>query len=232
MASTSRCDSIIRFFYNDYLGMENRYFVYVGKAEGGTLLGESFANALPLEIATFLSKYGACAACGRSVPVTLAPCPCRKPLDHGGHLKVVVVDRAGTPTLSDLLGREFERVKSATRQRRVRESNNNLTAAEVALLLDLQGEQCFYCGELLARNERGLVFHRDHYDALFAGGQTTIGNTVLACPSCNARKGTMDGASFSRLSARRRRPEIRSQYATMRRRFRAGLAKYLSKSHS
>lgn len=227
MAITPRCGAIIKFLYNDYLGHQGRYFLFIGRVEDGTLLGESFDNALPVEIANFLSTHGLCARCGAGISVNLDPCQCGDRPEYGAHLKVVVVDRAATPSFGALLDREFQRVKSCRRHRRVRESDNTLTSEELALLLSLQGGLCFYCGEEFARNERGPVFHRDHYDALVTGGKTAICNTVLACPTCNAQKGVTDGATFSRMRARSRRPEICGRYTTMRRRFRAGLTKYL-----
>lgn len=72
----------------------------------------------------------------------------------------------------------------------------------------------------------GRIFQRDHYVALFAGGETSLKNTVLACKLCNTRKGTTHGTEFSRLSARNRRDAIKSRYNAMRRQFRIGLIKY------
>lgn len=227
MLEVKRTDSIIYFFHRDYVGDEGRWFFRIGKATGGTLLGRSFANPLPEELSVCFAKYGACADCGASVNATLDPGTCGATPDVGGHLKVVIFYRVGETTISDLLGREFERIKSKDRRNRMNEATVTLTDAEVALLFRLQRGLCFYCGEEFGMGKNGPMLQRDHYEALVAGGDTTLENIILACKLCNTRKGAMHGNEFSRLSARTRRDEVKSRYTAMRRQFRVGLARYL-----
>lgn len=230
MRAIRRTDAIIHFFYNDYVGSEMRYFVYIGKFADGTRLDGSFANALPEEIARCLAEHGVCAECGARVSIFLDPCPCGILPNEGGHLRVAIVNRSSMPTLHDLLGREFERVRSANRKRRMRAAKTTLTDSEVSLLLSLQRGLCFYCGEEFPFGDSGPMYHRDHYQALVAGGETTLENTVLACSLCNARKGATNGWTFSQISSRVRRSEVKARYAAMRRYFRVGLKKYLNAS--
>jgi hypothetical protein len=143
MRETTRTDRIIHFLHSAYVGRESQYFVCVGKFADGTLLGYSFSNRLPTEIARFLADHGACAECGGQVGLTLDPCTCGSRPKEGGHLKVVIMNRAGTPSFDDLLDREFSRVKSARRSERIKRAEATLTEEEVSLLLRLQQNLCF-----------------------------------------------------------------------------------------
>jgi hypothetical protein len=60
----------------------------------------------------------------------------------------------------------------------------------VAAVIKRDGERCFYCGEQSARYEL------DHVVPKARGGSDDIENRVLACPACNAAKGTLPGWFF------------------------------------
>jgi 5-methylcytosine-specific restriction endonuclease McrA len=51
----------------------------------------------------------------------------------------------------------------------------------------MTASRCWYCGVLLAKEESTL----DHVIPRSAGGRTRLGNLVLACKSCNMRKGSL-----------------------------------------
>ncbi len=57
-----------------------------------------------------------------------------------------------------------------------------LSASEKLEVLKRDGYRCRYCGK------RGDDFHFDHVFPYSRGGETTVANIVLACPSCNQSK--------------------------------------------
>jgi 5-methylcytosine-specific restriction endonuclease McrA len=86
--------------------------------------------------------------------------------------------------------------KAARRRRtRVAAADNDLTAAEWALLQDLWGA-CAYCGA----TDRPL--QRDCVQPIARGGRYTIDNVVPACGSCNASKSNSEVTSWMRRTRR------------------------------
>ena len=65
------------------------------------------------------------------------------------------------------------------------------TLEEVMALLEEQGRRCFYCGVDL---EDG--YHVEHMTPLSRGGADSIDNIVIACETCNKRKGTKTAEEF------------------------------------
>ena len=61
--------------------------------------------------------------------------------------------------------------------------------------------RCFYCNGLLDPNRKGLPGSpsTDHYIALAKGGTNKLDNLVVACKSCNERKGDMMPDEFMQL---------------------------------
>lgn len=59
------------------------------------------------------------------------------------------------------------------------------------LLLLIQEENCYYCGENLNGN-----YHMDHKIPLYRGGLHAWENVCLACPSCNLKKNTKTDLEF------------------------------------
>lgn len=67
----------------------------------------------------------------------------------------------------------------------------SLKAADIRGRLEQQGRRCFYCGD-----ELGADYHVDHFIALARGGTNDATNIVIACPTCNRRKGAKDPHKF------------------------------------
>ncbi len=105
--------------------------------------------------------------------------------------------------------REYERARLRSNPERYRERNRRRRARkrsaigiwdndafiERQLFLYQEGK-CFYCGikklNLLVRK----TFHLEHCIPLFRGGLHCATNVVLACPTCNLRKGTKTVEEF------------------------------------
>lgn len=78
--------------------------------------------------------------------------------------------------------REYRSWRSAVR--RAASSRGTFSIAEVFDLYVSQGGKCVYCPATLPLDE----MHRDHIVPLAAGGENTIKNIQLLCPTCNLRK--------------------------------------------
>lgn len=82
------------------------------------------------------------------------------------------------------------------RRARLREAAGTFTPADLRELRKLQHGRCGYCGILMT----GKGLHQetvDHVIPLSRGGSNAPDNLVLACRSCNARKGRMTGHEFA-----------------------------------
>lgn len=79
---------------------------------------------------------------------------------------------------------EKDRAKGAKRRALKLGSDQHYTAADVRALLQQQQATCFYCKTSIAGG-----YHVDHYIPLSRGGSNAASNIVLACASCNFRKG-------------------------------------------
>ena len=72
-------------------------------------------------------------------------------------------------------------------------------------LIARDGPNCFWCGRLTYRMQRGQkVFHdqtatRDHIVPKSRGGGHHLSNLVLACHDCNKKRGDMDAEAFGLL---------------------------------
>lgn len=84
--------------------------------------------------------------------------------------------------------------RGKNRRRRARKLNAQCTPytdADVADLWYAQGGNCAYCAVPLFGD-----YHLDHVVPLSRGGADALTNIVLACPSCNLRKGVKTGEEF------------------------------------
>ena len=61
----------------------------------------------------------------------------------------------------------------------------NMITTVHGIVRDRDQMRCRYCGASV----EGYRFHYDHVVPVKLGGQSTIDNLVLACPSCNQKKG-------------------------------------------
>ncbi len=76
-------------------------------------------------------------------------------------------------------------VKAQVHKRRARKqkAGGNMTAAEIRALKESADGICAYCLQPAAK------LHVEHCTPLCRGGTNTLDNCVMACASCNARKG-------------------------------------------
>jgi hypothetical protein len=227
MASCSYRPTII-FMLSAYVGDDRQFLVSIGDLSIGTSMHESFNRPLSTQLIERLRRYGHCTACGRPAPDRLDVCQCGHIPKRGGTLEVTISDRSAEPRFDKLVAQLLDRAKSDARRLRLAANPSTLTEAEVAMLLTWQRSMCFYCGLPFQVETAKTIFRRDHVLALLRGGATAIENTVLACVSCNARKGSSDATLFARRMARARAPEAKPAYSAMRRSFRRHLASYLA----
>lgn len=75
------------------------------------------------------------------------------------------------------------RVKSQHIRRARTRAGGSFTLAELARVTASQGGRCWWCGEPMSKPTV------DHLIPLARGGQNVASNIVLACRSCNSRKG-------------------------------------------
>lgn len=200
--------------------------LHLARVEEGSLVAKSVAQELRERHVSWLAEHGRCGTCGAAVHDLSAPClnGCVPPI--GGHVQLKISSE-DWPSFNQMLVKMGEAFKKQTRQRRLAMVEDTLTDEEVAMLLEWQDGICYYCAEPFEDGKTGPIFQRDHYIALVNGGETTISNTVLACPRCNGRKRETHGDDYMRLVARERKPELRDLHARMLRRFRRKLKAYV-----
>lgn len=228
MASCAYQPTIV-FMLSEYVGDDRQFLVSIGDISIGTSMHKSFKRPLSTQLVERLKRYGHCTACGRPAPCRLDVCECGHIPKHGGTLEVTISDRAAEPRFDKLVAQLLDRAKPTIRRLRLAASPSTLTEAEVNMLLAWQRNMCFYCGLQFPVETGKTIFRRDHVLALVHAGATSIENTVLACVSCNSRKGSSDAMLFSRRMARARALEDKPAYAAMRRSFRRYLSGYLSR---
>lgn len=84
------------------------------------------------------------------------------------------------------------------RKARVQQAKQDVVAATTALYIELiqeSGSTCYYCGQLTSHPDV------DHRVPLSRGGKHMRDNLVVACPSCNRRKGQRTDVEFFALLA-------------------------------
>jgi len=81
-------------------------------------------------------------------------------------------------------GRMTIRVLLHRRRARKRNAGGSYTVQQLQQQVERQKARCYYCKVKL-----GKVYHADHIVPLSRGGTNDISNIVLACPTCNLRKG-------------------------------------------
>jgi 5-methylcytosine-specific restriction endonuclease McrA len=79
------------------------------------------------------------------------------------------------------------------------------TLQEIDAILKLQGGRCIYCHTLFTDTKRPT---RDHLVPLSYGGTAWALNLVLACHSCNSRRGEIPFRTFCRLLSPRQNERI------------------------
>ena len=81
--------------------------------------------------------------------------------------------------------RKLERqVSKASKRASFLGRKNYVKIPDIVKLFHRQDEKCFYCGEKMLKTD----FTIDHVIPFSKGGHNTIGNILLCCRSCNAKK--------------------------------------------
>lgn len=78
------------------------------------------------------------------------------------------------------------------RRARARNAGGRFTPAEIEALYQKQRGRCAWCRTSLKQG-----YHRDHRQALANGGDNTIQNIQLLCPTCNQKKWKKDEVSWA-----------------------------------
>jgi 5-methylcytosine-specific restriction endonuclease McrA len=84
-------------------------------------------------------------------------------------------------------GKEKALAKVHVRRARKVQVGGDYDAADIKRLFSQQKRKCYYCKKKLGVNRRS--YHIDHIVPLSRGGSNDISNLVVACPSCNLKKG-------------------------------------------
>lgn len=87
--------------------------------------------------------------------------------------------------------RDKFRVLNNRRRMRERDAGSH-TASEIREQYRRQGGRCHWCGD-----KAGLDYHVDHVIPVSKGGSNGPDNLVIACPTCNLRKGSKLPHEFS-----------------------------------
>ena len=158
-----------------------------------------------------LLLYATCRRCGTELNSLQAHLSCRGSSEEWWPGRIALAIPAAHTALFALeFRREVNRGRAFDRKQRLAAVGGTHTRAETRRLFKLQEGRCFYCFASLTTPEGTVSCHRDHFEAVVNGGNNSIVNIVLACPTCNTRKGASDGAAFVRTSLRRATPEARA----------------------
>ncbi|WP_293913723.1 HNH endonuclease [Deinococcus sp.] len=99
---------------------------------------------------------------------------------HAAHPEV------GVAYIRNIKVADPEKLRVYWRRKRARKLNVSgaHTAEDVYRIYAEQQGRCFWCKE-----EVGSIYHVDHHMPLSRGGTDDATNLVIACPSCNLRRG-------------------------------------------
>lgn len=92
--------------------------------------------------------------------------------------------RKNTPGYSKL-SHEKNAEKKSNRRARKLAAGGTFTKKDIDNKMVQQEGKCFYCAKILG------LYHVDHFIPLAKGGSNAAENIVIACPSCNLRKGDL-----------------------------------------
>lgn len=79
--------------------------------------------------------------------------------------------------------------------RRLREGDK-ISSKDTQLFLKQSNNKCYWCDTVI-NTKNSKSYHLDHYIPLAKGGENSIQNIVLSCPSCNLSKGAKDPIEFA-----------------------------------
>ena len=100
--------------------------------------------------------------------------------------------RKNTPGYSKL-SHEKNAEKKSNRRARKLAAGGTFTKKDIDNKMVQQEGKCFYCAKILG------LYHVDHFIPLAKGGSNAAENIVIACPSCNLRKGDLMPNVFMKL---------------------------------
>ena len=89
-------------------------------------------------------------------------------------------------------GRRNSRAAEARRRARIEGASGSHTADDIAAQYERQKGRCYWC-----QRKVGAEFDVDHVTPLSKGGSNGPENIVIACPSCNRRKGARTPTEFA-----------------------------------
>jgi len=85
--------------------------------------------------------------------------------------------------------------KRSKANRRVKEGKK-ISSQDTRDFLNNSDKKCYWCGSKININN-SQSYHLDHYIPLAKGGENSINNIVLSCPTCNLSKGAKDPIKFA-----------------------------------
>lgn len=84
------------------------------------------------------------------------------------------------------------RIFKLKRRKVIRYGCDKATNTEIKLLIE-NSKNCYWCDK-----ELNGIYHIDHYIPIAKGGNHSIENLVISCPSCNLRKHSKDPMQFAK----------------------------------
>lgn len=169
---------------------------------------------MPEDMVDFIQAHCKCVFCGASVGLDLSRCACGK--SRGFHLEVVFPASLYYSGFKPIFDRESSRLKSLVRNRRIATNGGKASVQDIRTLYTLQEGLCYYCGTSIEGESWQNPFEVDHYESVHDGGSNDITNLVLACPTCNRRKGDNHGDFFQMHVWRSLTPEVRRKLRKIR----------------
>lgn len=176
-----------------------------------------YPDGLTEDIVQFICEHGRCSFCGSTIKSNLDRCDCCHPDLEDVHLKVNYPTKLDKAMMTPILKRERMRRVNQVRQKRIKDNGGTFTKAQLNELLQIQENLCYYCGSTFDKKNNKFIAHADHYISVHDGGMNDIHNIVMACVSCNSKKGRMHGDSFERLVKKSRPLETSKKLGLIRR---------------
>ena len=114
---------------------------------------------------------------------------CRSQTESAKRLKKI-----SKQTESAKLSKRLNRQKN--RSRNIKVGGNGLTVNELKNIYKNQEGKCVYCKKQIQHGVGENSYHLDHIIPIAFGGQNTVTNIQLLCPTCNIRKGNINPVMF------------------------------------
>ena len=164
--------------------------------------------SISLGLAEALLEHARCVRCNALPRLVFYPCPCEgaSPDRFSGFFDFRVETEVWTDLIEPLWRRDQTRIASRDKSERRREELRRseepaYTRDDVDCLRRIQNASCYYCGGSIQGG-----FHVEHLEPLCHGGSNGFRNIMLACPSCNSDKGTLNERQYWKKIQKRRSP--------------------------